>query len=616
VRSSSPPRDPLSPTARGGEGWGEGAARWGDALLAAALCALDPHGLGGVVLRAAPGPLRDRWLAALRARLPAGAPLRRLPLHVADGRLLGGLDLAATLRAGRPVAERGLLSEADGGVLLAAMAERLEPGTAARLAAALDTGELAVERDGVALRLPARFGIVALDEGIEPEERVPAALLDRLAFHLDLSDIAFAAPGPDQAGPPDDLAAARELLPRVAAGEAILQALSAAAVGLGVTSIRPVLLALRAARAAAALAGRDSVLEADAALAARLVFAARATLLPAQAATQEQDEAPSESDPADDPQGRDETTSQPDRPLEERVLEAAQAAIPPGLLALLQLGAPRRSRSPSAGRVGAQQQVRLRGRPVGVRRGELRAGARLNVIETLRAAAPWQPLRRREILAAHGADRSRAHAPRVQVRSEDFRVTRFKQHTCTTTIFVVDASGSAALHRLAEAKGAVELLLADCYVRRDNVALIGFRGRGAELLLPPTRSLVRARRSLAGLPGGGGTPLAAGIGAALALADAVRRKGDRPVVVLLTDGRANVTRSGEGGRTQAEEEALGAARLLRGAGIAALLIDTSPRAHPLAQRLAGEMRARYLPLPYADAATVSRAVQAASPAHA
>jgi magnesium chelatase subunit D len=153
-------------------------------------------------------------------------------------------------------------------------------------------------------------------------------------------------------------------------------------------------------------------------------------------------------------------------------------------------------------------------------------------------------------------------------------------------------------------------------VRRDNVALIGFRGRGAELLLPPTRSLVRARRSLAGLPGGGGTPLAAGIGAALALADAVRRKGDRPVVVLLTDGRANVTRSGEGGRTQAEEEALGAARLLRGAGIAALLIDTSPRAHPLAQRLAGEMRARYLPLPYADAATVSRAVQAASPAHA
>src|SRR4029450_5166679 len=114
----------------------------------------------------------------------------------------------------------------------------------------------------------------------------------------------------------------------------------------------------------------------------------------------------------------------------------------------------------------------------------------------------------------------------------------FRQRTRTTTIFVVDASGSSALNRLAEAKGAVELLLADCYVRRDRVALLAFRGRGADLLLPPTRSLVAAKRGLGGLPGGGGTPLAAGIEAGLALADAVGRKGETPVVILLTDGRA------------------------------------------------------------------------------
>jgi magnesium chelatase subunit D len=200
------------------------------------------------------------------------------------------------------------------------------------------------------------------------------------------------------------------------------------------------------------------------------------------------------------------------------------------------------------------------------------------------------------------------------VRREDFRITRHKQRTGTTTIFVVDASGSSALHRLAEAKGAVELLLADCYVRRDRVALIAFRGRGAELLLPPTRSLVRAKRSLAGLPGGGATPLAAGIDAAVGLADAVRRKGDTPVVVMLTDGRANITRSGEGGRARAEDEALAAARGLRTAGLAALLIDTSPRPQPQAQRLAHEMHARYLPLPHADAAALSTAVRAAAPA--
>ena len=146
--------------------------------------------------------------------------------------------------------------------------------------------------------------------------------------------------------------------------------------------------------------------------------------------------------------------------------------------------------------------------------------------------------------------------PRILIRKDDFRISRFKQRTETTTIFVVDASGSAALHRLAEAKGAVELLLADCYIRRDQVALIAFRGSVAELLLPPTRSLARAKRSLAGLPGGGGTPLAAGLDAAFALSDSIRRKGQTPTVVVLTDGRANIARDGGQGRPRAEEDAM------------------------------------------------------------
>ncbi|MFN5457531.1 VWA domain-containing protein, partial [Bradyrhizobium sp.] len=112
----------------------------------------------------------------------------------------------------------------------------------------------------------------------------------------------------------------------------------------------------------------------------------------------------------------------------------------------------------------------------------------------------------------------------------------FKQRSGTTTIFVVDASGSSALQRLAEVKGAVELLLAECYIRRDEVALIAFRGKGAELLLPPTRSLTRAKRSLAALPGGGGTPLSAAIFAATELALAVKAKGQAPTIVLMTDG--------------------------------------------------------------------------------
>jgi magnesium chelatase subunit D len=226
------------------------------------------------------------------------------------------------------------------------------------------------------------------------------------------------------------------------------------------------------------------------------------------------------------------------------------------------------------------------------------------VVETLRAAAPWQSVRT-------GVRVTTATPARVQVRPEDFRIARFKQRAQTTTIFVVDASGSAALHRLAEAKGAVELLLADCYVRRDRVALIAFRGQGAEIVLPPTRSLVRAKRSLAGLPGGGGTPLATGIDMALELASSLARRGDTPVLIVLTDGRANVARDGSGGRTNAERDAIAAARSARLAGIAALLIDTSPRPEPQAERIAAEMGARYLPLPHADAQVVSRAARAA-----
>ena len=107
-----------------------------DAALAATLLAIDPRGLGGAALRAGPGPAREAWIALARAGLPPGAPVRRAPLHIDDDRLLGGLDLASSLAAGRPVAQRGVLADCDGGLLLLPMAERIEPGVAARLSAA------------------------------------------------------------------------------------------------------------------------------------------------------------------------------------------------------------------------------------------------------------------------------------------------------------------------------------------------------------------------------------------------------------------------------------------------------------------------------------------------
>jgi magnesium chelatase subunit D len=600
----------------------------GDAAMAASLLAVDPVGTGGVCLRSCVHPVREQWLELLRDLLPADAPLRRVPFNIPDGRLLGGLDLAATLKANRPIAERGILAESDGGVVVLTMAERLTPGTAARLNAVLDTGEISVPRDGVSLRTRAAIGIVALDEGMSDDESMTGSLRDRLAFMLDFNgfDMKAILMPAHNAG---QILEARQRLPSVSMDPAMLEALCATALALGADSPRVSILAWRVARAAAALAGRSQMLEEDAVLAGRLVLAPRARFAPpAQAASgdetpPEKAQPPQQAEPPDtNPQADAGDTTAPDdardrtpdaaagsmdtRPLEDVVLAAAQAAIPAKLLLQLQSspGGGRGAQSTSMGRSGALRNTGARGRPAGVRAGAPRGRARLSVIETLRAAAPWQGIR----------GRTSTGEGRLRISAEDFRVVRYKQRAQTVTIFAVDASGSSALNRLAEAKGAVELLLADCYVRRDQVAVIAFRGRKAELLLPPTRSLVRAKRSLAGLPGGGGTPLAAAIDAAVALSKLALRRGETPTLVILCDGRANIARDGSPGREQAHLQALNAAGAVAIAKVSALFVDTSPRPNHLAKELAAKMQARYLPLPFAQAKTLSDAVKAAAAA--
>ncbi len=547
-----------------------------DASAAAALLAVDPS--LGASLRGAPGASRDAFLAAVRGALPRGAAWRKLPPGVTDDRLLGGLDLAATLAAGRRLAEPGLLAQADGGMVVIAMAERLAPGIAARLAATMDTGVVAAERDGVSRQDQTRFGVIALDEGID--EAPPAALLDRLALWV------------RGEGPPAEpveaaaVAAARGRLAAVATGAETVNALVVASAQLGIASLRAPLLALRAACASAALAGRAAVEAADLELAARLVLGPRATAVPAEAPPPPP---PPESDAP-------EQTREEGGRLADTVLDAARAALPADLLAQLASGASLRARA--GGSSGAVRRNAQRGRTIGVTLGDPKGGARLHLLATLRAAAPWQKLRG-------------ATAGRVAVRRGDFRLRRFHQATRTTTIFVVDASGSAAVHRLAEAKGAVELLLAECYVRRDRVALLAVRGAGAELLLPPTSSLARAKRSLAGMPGGGGTPLAAGFVAAMAMADGVKRGGQTPVAVFLTDGRPNIALNGAQGRPAAEADALATAKAWRAAGHAALLVDMAVRPHPFARSLAAAASATYLALPAAGSGALQDAVRVA-----
>lgn len=600
-----------------------GTAAWADMVQAVLLLAVDPIGLGGANLRASPGPIRDQWVSALREYLPDGRPFRRMPATISEQRLLGGLDLAATLGAGRAIVERGLLAESDGGVVILAMAERISGAAASHLAAALDDGVIRLERDGLAAVLDARIAVIALDEGLAADDATPVKLLDRLAFHLDFKGITprdATDPLPD----PAVLANARERLASVTVPDSIIEAITSTALALGIASLRATLLAVKAARAAAALAGRSVVLPEDATLAASLVLGPRATQIPQAAQDDDNDQPepqPSEPETAP-PEAAEPDDSEDDEPpddelpaptieqLADMLLEAAQAAIPADLLAKLQNAGTMLSKLRTQGRVGIARKAMRGGRPIGTASGDPRQGGRLNIIETLRAAAPWQILRRREVAGRSGRTSQRPTVRRIEVRRSDFRITRTQQRSETATIFVVDASGSSALNRLAEAKGAVELLLADCYVRRDQVAVLAFRGTKAELLLPPSRSLVRAKRCLAGLPGGGPTPLATAIESASELADSVRRKGLTPTLIFLTDGRANIARDGSPGRDLAQLDAYGAARALRALQVAALLIDTSPKPQLQAERLASEMAALYLPLPYADATRLSKAVRA------
>ncbi|MEO0908596.1 MAG: VWA domain-containing protein, partial [Pseudomonadota bacterium] len=309
----------------------------------------------------------------------------------------------------------------------------------------------------------------------------------------------------------------------------------------------------------------------------------------------------------------DSETPTPDQ-LQDLLVEAAAAAIPPDLLEQLINGnAPKRGASGT----GKRRKSGLRGKPLGARPGMPRGGARLALIDTLRAAVPWQAVRRREagIQAAQEAQRGPPNTgdPPILMRKDDLRVRRFEEKAARVTIFAVDASGSAAAARLAEAKGAVELMLAQAYVTRSEVALIAFRGESAELILPATRSLTRARRALAGLPGGGGTPLAMGLNAARDAAHATITKGRSPSLVVLTDGRANLDANGQPGRKQAGEDAQSAAKAIARSEIDALVVDISPRPGHEGPALASAMQARYLALPRADAKALHRAIAQTAP---
>ncbi|MEM9241549.1 MAG: magnesium chelatase subunit D [Pseudomonadota bacterium] len=554
-----------------------GADSWRRALRALAALCVDPSGLKGLCLRARPSPARQ-VLEDQFGYVPL--PLRRIHPAISDTQLFGGVNVAASLSEGKLIRDAGL-SDTQATFVLT-MAERATSGLAARLAMILDAGS--------------DHALILLDEGAEPDETAPDALTERLAFHVDLADVRWSDATPLMPAPAD-LDAARGRLSDLRLAPHQHEALVTIAASFGINSLRAPQLAARAACALAALDGEAKVSDELLQEATELVYPSRATRIPEledPEITPEQPEPQQDSDGAE--QGESELTDIP----QEMLIDAVRALLPPDFLTRLESRA-RSKRSAQGSGAGLRRIANRRGRPLPPRPGRLDGRARIDVVATLRTAAPWQMLRRK----------ARADAPRLIIHPSDIRLKRYEERSDRLVIFTVDASGSAAMARMAEAKGAVELMLAQAYAKRDQVALIGFRGEGADILLSPTRSLVQAKKQLAGLPGGGGTPLAAGLRSTLELAELGRVRGLSPALAILTDGRANIALDGAAGRAKANEDAQAMARALAVQGLKAVVIDTSQRPGREGAELSGWLGGDYLALPRADAQKISAATDAA-----
>jgi magnesium chelatase subunit D len=547
---------------------------WARLDMALRVLAVDPVGVGGLWLRSRAGPVRDIATAALAA-VPFDRPKKRLSPGIDDLALSGGPDPVATLAAGRPVWRDGVL--AAPAILILPMAEAAPPSLVARLAQSLDRGQ---------------HGLVALDEAAEDGEGLSSALADRLGLFvcLDGERAPDAALG---AVSEVELNTAKRRLEKVVCPNEMTGMLVQLAERLGIPSNRAVLTTLRIARAVAALAGRPTVREEDLAQAVALGLAHRAEVgaeaMPNETPTPPEPEPPDGSD-APEADALDLQT------MAEMLIEAAQAALPPDILSRLQEQRAARAARGASG-TGAAKAGNRRGRPLPSRAGRPDARSRIDLVATLREAAPWQALRRRE--AVGPGDRA------LLVHRSDLRLKRFREVSDRVLIFVVDASGSSAVARLGEAKGAVELMLAQAYSRRDHVALVVLRGLKAELVLPPTRSLVQTKARLRGLPGGGGTPLASGLSTALDCALRARRQGMSPSIALLTDGRGNIALDGRADRARAQAEAETLAMAIRIAGISGMVLDVANRPQPALADLSRLMDSRYVPLPRADARAIA-----------